>query len=648
MKALRRISVIVVALFLLALNLVVCFNLHDGTQYLADTSDAVTNKIVPLTSAEDLYKMTSSTYSDVTFLLLNDIDLNEDTSWHDVVSDHETNGWLPIQSIESNSVFDGGGHTISNLVVNRDQEYTGLFASNTVFVRNLNIDNANVTGGINAGTLAGYSNRRVYNVHVTNSNVVAKNKAGGVIGVSLCYIDNISFSGSVDGNIAGGLIGTVLRYDIENSISYANVNAHGFGGGLIGQIFNNNNSSAIISSNILNCYADANMSGYDDEIIIGTCATFIAFRDTNVFVQNCYTNDYGPAVFSGETSGITVLDENERQDKGAFEVLDFENYFAWIDSTLVQRTFSIEIDTYSDALLFLEISKDRKYYLENESAEIEISYLEDVDIPNIILDSVLLNGTPLPEISGKISEQLSEQIYITFELHYLLKVIVSGYNGGRADADKKYYEPNEIILITTKAYKNYMLQSMKATLGGTRVNIMKIGDSAYAIKTTAIKFTKYSILEVEFNYTIDPSTTLRDDVISVEEYLSYFAKPLTILLIIGSLLLLGVCAFIIYNIRIKKAKAKGIRCTETDNRGRASIMWAIRVIIGAIIGIVVVNAWIVGIIIVLLDYPDSLTGISLMTALEVVGLAVLVTITLMWRSYYNNMIRKLWNKFKTK
>ena len=112
--------------------------------------------------------------------------------------------WTPIGISTSNyfkGTFDGGGHTISNLTINTDASYVGLFgATSGATLKNVTLDEPQVQnsagGTSNTGALVGYmvGNGTVEYCAVTNGSVSSAGQyVGGLIGyilggtVQYCY-----------------------------------------------------------------------------------------------------------------------------------------------------------------------------------------------------------------------------------------------------------------------------------------------------------------------------------------------------------------------------------------------------------------------------------------------------------------------------
>lgn len=140
--------------------------------------------------------------------------------------------WTPIGNSNTHfrGSFDGQDHYIHNLKVtgSEQQSLNGLFGGigaptagiNTV-IKNIQLENVEITGGTYGGGLAGYA--RIYK----GTNLI---------------IENIKVNGTVTGNIVGGLVGRVAGGLASSDITIqaieneCNVNTSSTGGGVIGII----------------------------------------------------------------------------------------------------------------------------------------------------------------------------------------------------------------------------------------------------------------------------------------------------------------------------------------------------------------------------------------------------------------------------
>ena len=197
-------------------------------------------------------------------------------------------GWLPIGN-ENNRLganFNGNGHTISNLYINRTTQFNnpgavGLFGYSGGQITNVGVVDidvtglefvgglvgrgstirdsyatGNVSGESSVGGLVGSSGGTISNSY-SASNVLGENRVGGLVGRSDGTISNSYAIGNVSGNNIhiGGLVG-YSAFTISNSYATGNVSGEGSVGGLAG------GGGGIISSS----YATGNVSG---EYIIG-------------------------------------------------------------------------------------------------------------------------------------------------------------------------------------------------------------------------------------------------------------------------------------------------------------------------------------------------------------------------------------------
>ena len=173
------------------------------------------------------------------YVLGADIDASVTSTWN------TGSGFLPI-ALNSDltgsnftGVFDGLGHTISHLFINRTAtNYVGLFRYlNAAKVQNLGLTDVNMTGGIYVGAVAGlYQN----NAQVSTS-----------------MINNVFTTGQVTATsatgYAGGMVGWMQNFGkITNSYSQATISAPSTVGGLVGAV----DGQSIVSTS----YATGNVS----------------------------------------------------------------------------------------------------------------------------------------------------------------------------------------------------------------------------------------------------------------------------------------------------------------------------------------------------------------------------------------------------
>ena len=186
-------------------------------------------------------------------------------------------GWDPIGTSYFRATFDGNGHTISNLYINRpNSNNVGLFGSvDGATIRNLGIVGGSVTGESYVGGLVGGGFRFSITACYATGNVTAASNgdgtvyAGGLMGggngsITACYATGtVTATSNGDGTVyAGGLVGNPNTHSIspptDMSITAcyatgtvtATSNGSAIAGGLVGR--------RAQSSSITACYATGN------------------------------------------------------------------------------------------------------------------------------------------------------------------------------------------------------------------------------------------------------------------------------------------------------------------------------------------------------------------------------------------------------
>jgi len=233
------------------------------------------------TSGTDLQGMNGG--RTVNYVLGSNIDASATSTWN------STEGFMPIGGASGafSGTFDGLGHTISNLTINRPStDYVGLFGyvDTGATIRNVGLVNASVTGQNTVGGLVGWNSGTVSNSYAGGS-VDGNQNVGGLVGsnpggtIDNSYAtadvtgsaDNVGGlvgwnSGTVSNSYATGIvsglyyIGGLVGYgwtgsSIDNSYATGNVNGDNYTGGLVGY-----NKS---SGNIDHSYATGTVTGKD-------------------------------------------------------------------------------------------------------------------------------------------------------------------------------------------------------------------------------------------------------------------------------------------------------------------------------------------------------------------------------------------------
>jgi hypothetical protein len=223
---------------------------------------------------------------DADILLMNDLD-STTAGYTELASPtaNEGKGWQPI-GVWPNPFtgrFDGQGFEISDLFIDRPGDTNvGLFSfvNEGATIVSVAVVDADVTGDLYVGALAGHSRGNLSDCHSTG-NVAGDTHVGGLAGenggiMSDCYSaasvsgsfevggligqnhgtvsKSYSTGGATGDSYVGGLVGWNREGSISNSYSSARVNGEQLVGGLAGH----NRAS------VSNCYSTGNVTGYQD------------------------------------------------------------------------------------------------------------------------------------------------------------------------------------------------------------------------------------------------------------------------------------------------------------------------------------------------------------------------------------------------
>ena len=202
------------------------------------------------------------------YILMNDLDLSG-INWDPIGEGSPLSGG----SICFTGIFDGNGHTINNLTINKpDEDTVGLFGSigDGAEIKNLGLVDVDIYGGDTVGAIAAYNVGSTGNTLITN-----------------CFVTgNVAGTGN---NSIGGICGAVAG-SATISNSYVNVDVIGEGafhsvGGIAGAV--------ILSAKVSNCYALGNATG---GIYVGG---IVGMSNTGI-VENCFWLEDTP----GSSDGI--------------------------------------------------------------------------------------------------------------------------------------------------------------------------------------------------------------------------------------------------------------------------------------------------------------------------------------------------------
>ncbi len=177
-------------------------------------------------SSQTLQGIARSANLSTNYALGGNIDASATSLWNGSGLPAVYAGFLPIGDGATNftGTFDGLGHTISNLTLNRPTtNYVGLFGSvASATISNLGVVGGSVTGQIWVGGLMGFGGNSTIRNSYTTGAVTGSGFVGGLVGESFSSVISNSYAtGSVTGSIesiyVGGLVGENFASLISNS-----------------------------------------------------------------------------------------------------------------------------------------------------------------------------------------------------------------------------------------------------------------------------------------------------------------------------------------------------------------------------------------------------------------------------------------------
>jgi len=223
-------------------------------------------------------------------------------------------GFIPIgkSGTPFTGSFDGLGHTISQLTINRPtSDEVGLFGKTSAgsVVQNVGLVGGSVIARGYVGGLAGSNGGLISNSYATGS-VVGRYDLGGLVGINLATISNSYATGSVTGT--GGYVGGLVGYnDNSSSITNSYATASVVGNYVLGGLAGGNSGS------IINSYATGSVTGTADSVggLVGANFSTI----TNSYATGIVTGGYNVGGLVGYNNG-TISNSHWNSDISAIGI----------------------------------------------------------------------------------------------------------------------------------------------------------------------------------------------------------------------------------------------------------------------------------------------------------------------------------------
>ena len=227
---------------------------------------------------------------DLYFKITADLDLSSECYKVDGTIDNDS--WIPIGTeLRFQGHFDGGGHTISNLYINTDNNGQGLFGYiKDSEIKNINLKDVDITGTNSVGGLVGYNEGTIQHVAVSGMVSGSVSSIGGLVGQNRGTIRYVAVSGKVSGpqnigGIAGSNYDGVIEYCVNLSTFTSNSN-------LVGGIAGDNTITATIQY----CANAGTLNGN------GVVGGIVGYNDGKI--ESCL--NYGAVSGSGSGNGGIV------------------------------------------------------------------------------------------------------------------------------------------------------------------------------------------------------------------------------------------------------------------------------------------------------------------------------------------------------
>lgn len=302
------------------------------------------NITVEISTAEELVQMSldyaenGHQYTNYTYILANDIDMSSVENFTPIGLNKKISyDDRDISASGFSSTFDGNGYTIKNIsIIDTNEPYgssaIGFFSEISEYgvVKNLNIENINITAQNISGGFAGRISGKVENCHVSGT-IDTTTSAGGFVGavygynstkISDCTADvDVYGSSKIAGFIAyssfSGGENSNASYTIENCVSYGSVNSRNTDSNAGSNYHNNPNTIAgfvghAVLGNYVNCHVQTPIYLQDTANMVGA---FVAVQEGG---------SYSGCTYNPNTAGNwyligTFLGENSHGDYRGFE-----------------------------------------------------------------------------------------------------------------------------------------------------------------------------------------------------------------------------------------------------------------------------------------------------------------------------------------
>ncbi|MEQ8526114.1 MAG: T9SS type A sorting domain-containing protein [Gracilimonas sp.] len=268
-------------------------------------------------SANDPYQISDiqqlqevSNHLDKHFILVNDIEAAETSSWND------GKGFLPIGSNDKGFTgsLDGKDFRVNKLNINRpNSEYVGLFGLlNNAELQNIHLDSIFIKGGNTTGSLAGRASKSTISGSSVTGKITGRTYVGGIVGFNRGRVENTESKTSVIGrSYVGGVTG-INRGRVIRAVAEAQVSGTGHNiGVLVGNNYDGLISESISSGSATGEEASSvgGLTGSNGGIITRSFSTAAASGRSYVggLVGNNHSGEIQWSYSSGDVKGFNLV-----------------------------------------------------------------------------------------------------------------------------------------------------------------------------------------------------------------------------------------------------------------------------------------------------------------------------------------------------
>ena len=184
------------------------------------------------------------------------VNLGNDTAstYYKLTADIDVSGgseWTAIGTYidRFKGTFDGGGHIVSGININKpDKNFQGLFGYSEGIIKNVGVEDSSIIGEVHVGGICGSNEGTIEGCYNTGYIEATSDVAGGICGFNNdanAKIKNCYNTGTLDGDLSGGICGRIYYGTISECYNAGKVSSRSTVGSICGM-----NSNGTIA----NCY----------------------------------------------------------------------------------------------------------------------------------------------------------------------------------------------------------------------------------------------------------------------------------------------------------------------------------------------------------------------------------------------------------